>query len=104
MNVHVIVISSGPGYVPGPVTQWDQVGPARSLGHLLCQQPPDRLILFRSRSINPENMPLELGGYSAHVSCGGKELEAYDVTDENGTTVSCWIASEEGQVSCFLLG
>ncbi|KAI9056383.1 hypothetical protein FKP32DRAFT_1607917 [Trametes sanguinea] len=47
-------------------------------------------------------MPLELGGVTAHISCDGKELEAYEVTKEGDKTVTCWIASEEGKVRSFL--
>ncbi|OSC99728.1 hypothetical protein PYCCODRAFT_1372578 [Trametes coccinea BRFM310] len=40
-------------------------------------------------------MPLELNGYTAHVCYDGKELTMYDVKQEDGKTVSCWIPSEK---------
>ena len=46
-------------------------------------------------------MPIRLGDseFTAHIVCDDKELEAYDVVQEDDVTVSCWIASEEGKVS-----
>ncbi|KAI0324245.1 hypothetical protein GY45DRAFT_1314131 [Cubamyces sp. BRFM 1775] len=42
-------------------------------------------------------MPLDLNGYTAHISSDGKELEAYGIQHEDDKTVTCWIASEEGK-------
>ena len=46
-------------------------------------------------------LPLRLGDteFTAHITCDRKELEAYDVVQEDDVTVSCWISSEEGKVS-----
>ena len=43
-------------------------------------------------------MPLKLNGFTAHICCDDKELEAYGVQKEGGQVVSCWIASEAGKV------
>lgn len=46
-------------------------------------------------------MPLNINGYTAHIRCEGKELQAYDIQNEDAKTVTCWVASEEGKVrSC----
>ncbi|KAH9903461.1 hypothetical protein C8Q73DRAFT_674788 [Cubamyces lactineus] len=42
-------------------------------------------------------MPLNLNGYTAYISSEDKELEAYDIRQEDDQTVTCWIASEEGK-------
>ena len=43
-------------------------------------------------------MPLEFKGFSAHICCDGKELEQYDVQQEDERTVTCWVPSESGKV------
>ncbi|EJF65858.1 hypothetical protein DICSQDRAFT_151905 [Dichomitus squalens LYAD-421 SS1] len=42
-------------------------------------------------------MPLSVKGYTAHICCDGKELEQYDVQQEDERTVTCWIPSEAGK-------
>ena len=47
-------------------------------------------------------MPLVLHGCSVQVLCDGREMEQFDVRQENDDTISCWIASQEGQVRAYL--
>ncbi|KAI0672342.1 hypothetical protein C8Q78DRAFT_1026488 [Trametes maxima] len=42
-------------------------------------------------------MPLDLNGYTAHLTCDGAELEVYNVKNEGPQIISCWVASEEGK-------
>ncbi|KAI0374892.1 hypothetical protein BV20DRAFT_1010624 [Pilatotrama ljubarskyi] len=42
-------------------------------------------------------MPLQIQGFSAHISCNGAELQILDAKQEDERTVSCWIASEVSQ-------
>ncbi|RPD66136.1 hypothetical protein L226DRAFT_189703 [Lentinus tigrinus ALCF2SS1-7] len=42
-------------------------------------------------------MPLKLNDYTAHITCDGRELEAYGTKEEGDRTVTCWIASEAGK-------
>lgn len=44
-------------------------------------------------------MPLNLNGYTAHISSDNEELEAYGIQHEDDKKVTCWIASEEGKVA-----
>ena len=43
-------------------------------------------------------MPLEINGYTAHISCHDEELRLYNVTKEDDKTVTCWVASKGGEV------
>ena len=65
-------------------------------------------VTFRETVVAPRGvhwspMPLNLNGYTAHISSDKKELEAYGIQHEDDKTVSCWIASEEGKVTLHSL-
>ena len=47
-------------------------------------------------------MVLRHKGYGVYVTCDGRSLEEFDFQVENDTTVSCYIASEQGKV-CDIL-
>lgn len=56
---------------------------------------------WRTSSLVPSSMVLEHRGYGAYIKCGDGPLEEFAVTEEDESTLMCYICSEPGKVCQF---
>ena len=59
---------------------------------------PNRVLLSFNTSSPHHTSAMKLGNLEVCIESGGQRLEEYS-TETDGRQISCWVASEAGQVS-----